>query len=87
MADRPTGGLAFLPDRSRRGHARQNQPDFRALAGLAIEMEQPSEPVGDDVMDDMEAETNAAAVAAGGEEWIEGLTPHVEAHTAAVVGK
>src|SRR5882672_8615126 len=66
---------------------RQDQANFRSLAGLAFEMQPATQTIRHDGVDDMEAEAGAALIAAGGEERIEGFAPDIEAHPAAVVGK
>jgi hypothetical protein len=62
--------------RRRRGrHALQDQLDFRPLAGLALETEPAAQVIGDDAVDDMQAEAGAALIAARREERIERLAP------------
>jgi len=46
-----------------------------------------AEAVGDDAVDDMQAEPGTALIPAGGEERIEGAAADVEAHAAAIVRK
>src|SRR4051794_4353954 len=46
-----------------RRHPRQDDLDLRAAAGLRIEVEPPAQPIGDDAIDDMQAEPGAALVA------------------------
>src|SRR6202166_5460205 len=50
-------------------------------------MEPAAQTIGDDAVDDVQAEAGAALVAAGREERIERLAPDIEAHAAAIVGK
>ena len=65
----------------------QNDLKFRARARRTVNIELPPETIGDDVVDDMQTEPSAAALAARREERIEGLAPDVSAHAAAIVGK
>jgi hypothetical protein len=50
-------------------------------------MQLSAEATDHDVMDDVKAEADATAVAAGREERIQSLTPHFETHSAAIVGE
>jgi hypothetical protein len=61
--------------------------DFRSSAGRAVNIELSGQTIGDDVVDNMQAEPSAAALAARREERIEGLAADVSAHAAAIVGK
>src|SRR5271169_2218370 len=61
--------------------------DSRSLAGLAVQTEPTAKTIRDDVVNDMEAKTGAALIAACCEEWVECLVPDVRTHAAAVVGK
>ena len=70
-----------------RRRARQDHLDARAAARRGIEIEPAAEAVGDDAVDDVQAEPGAALVAPRGEKRIEGAAANVEAHAASVVGK
>src|ERR1700749_2927008 len=78
--------LLFLPPLLRsllqRRRARQDHLDARAAARHRIEIEPPPETVGDDAVDDVQAEPGAALIPAGCEERIEGPAPHVQRHAA-----
>ena len=65
----------------------QQYRHFRSLAGFAVETKAAAEAIGDDAVDDVQAEAGASLVAAGREERIESLTPDVRGHAAAVVGE
>src|SRR5262249_27742009 len=78
---RSVGGLAPRRDE------RQPDDEDRALPGLRLEPEPPAQGAGDEIIDDVQAETRAAAAAAGGEERLEGTPLHVLAHADAVVGE
>ena len=67
--------------------ARQDKVDFRTLARLAFEIEPASQIIRDDGVDDVQAETGAAAIATCREERVEGFAPDIDAHAAAIVGK
>jgi hypothetical protein len=61
--------------------------DSRSLAGLAIEIEAATQAIRHDIVDNMQVEAGAALVAARREEWIKRLTPDIDTHSAAIVGK
>src|SRR5665213_2263661 len=65
----------------------QDNLDPRALAGLGIQIESAAQPIGDDAVDDMQAEAGAALIAPRREERIEGAAADIQAHAAAIVGK
>src|ERR1700722_13546935 len=46
-----------------RCYQRQHDPDFRSLARRAVEVERAAQPVGHDVMDDVQAKPDTSAVA------------------------
>ena len=50
-------------------------------------MELATQTIRHDAVDDMQAEAGTALIPASREEWIEGFSPDIEAHTAAVVRK
>src|SRR6202048_4682467 len=77
---------ALLSGERCRRRARQDHLDLRPLAGLAVEIEPATQIIGDDAVDDMQAEAGAA-LAARREERIERLAPDIETHAATVVGK
>jgi len=64
----------LVDDRLNRRRTRQQEPDRCALTVLAFEINQPTQAVGDDIVDDVQAQADAAFVAARGEERIERLT-------------
>ena len=82
-----TDSVLFFGATPGRRCQRQDNMDFRASAGRAVNIELPAETIGDDVVDDMQAEPSAAALAARREERIEGLARDVGAHAAAIVEK
>src|SRR6476646_1617065 len=65
----------------------QDDLDSRASAGLGIEVEPAAQTVGYDAVDNMQAESSAALIAARREERIERAAPDVEGHAATIVGK
>ena len=78
---------ALLSGPRRRRRARQDQLDFRPLAGFAVEIEPATQTIRDDAVDDMQAKAGAALIAARREKRIERFSPDIETHAAAVVGK
>jgi hypothetical protein len=78
---------ALWSRKSCRSRSRQKQMDFGSLAGLASQLEPAAKTVRDHVVNDMEAKTRTALIAARCEEWVERVASDVGTHTAAVVGK
>ena len=68
-------------------HSRQDELDFRSLAGLAVEMDAATQTVRNDVVGDMKAEPGASPIAARREERLERIAPDLGTHAAAIVGK
>ena len=68
-------------------HPRQEELDFRSLAGLTIEIEPSTQTIRDDAVDNMQAEARAALIAPCREERIERFTPDIETHATAIVGE
>src|SRR6266403_1861530 len=68
-------------------HSRQDELDFRSLAGLAIEREPAAQTVRNDAVDDMQTQASIALIAPCREERIERFAPDVETHALAIVGK
>src|SRR6266436_4612287 len=68
-------------------HSRQDEPNSRPLARLAIEREPAAQTVRNDAVDDMQTQTSVALIAPCREERIERFTPDVETHAATIVGK
>ncbi len=68
-------------------HPRQEELDFRSLAGLTIEIEPSTQTIRDDAVDNMQAEARAALIAPCREERIERFTPDTATHAATIVGK
>jgi hypothetical protein len=80
-------GQALLSANSCWRRSRQDELDPCSLAGSAVQIEPTAQAIRDDVVDDMKTEASVPLIAAGREERIEGFTPDIETHAAAVVGK
>jgi hypothetical protein len=59
-----TDSVLFFGDTPDRRGQRQDGMDFRSSAGRAVNIELPAETIGNDVVDDMQAEPSVAALAA-----------------------
>ena len=60
---------------------------MRAFSGLAVKAKPAAQTIRDDAVDDVQAKAGASEVPPRGEERVEGLTPDIRAHAAAVVGE
>src|SRR6476469_7311267 len=58
-----------------------------ALSQLGFQHHATAELLGDEVIDDMEAESRATFIAPGGKEWVKGLALHVGGHAGPVIGE
>src|ERR1700689_1656356 len=70
-----------------RRHPRKDDLDSRPLPGFGIEVEPAAQAIGHDAVDDMQAKSGTALIAARREERVECTTPDVEAHAATIVGE
>src|SRR5450755_2611123 len=77
-----TGSTALLCVVRWRRHPRQDDHDFRPLAGRAIESEPAAKAISNDAVNNMQAEAGAS-IATRCKERIECLPPDIEAHAAA----
>src|SRR5205807_2035935 len=84
---RRSRSIGLLGRLLQRRDTRQDDLDARPRPGLGLEIEPSAETIGDDVVDDVQAEAGAALIAPRREERIEGAAPDVQAHAAAIVGE